>query len=422
MGGTLAVWCEEETSTSREPVVGPYNLEGMYDRPQATRGDAITPRLELHVNLWRDIDPYPDFLDIGFKLQFCTRVRRLALFLPELIPLDRISDLSPLLRHGLTLNAVFNDVLEITNRSDTYFDISRRGDSFTRIHHFDRARDIVVEPIALGGSAVGATVVFNEAFCRRLQDRTAQSHYIRLRIEFDDRRDNFFSTEQTPSDWWLLSSFKRIERTEFKLNERRSLPQSISNWFEKSPLRLERVHYFLIRHLRYELILQHQDFRKVRMLERGLWLHYLRGTPPESKDDFPDDWSSSDEEPLVIYHWKEADEENGLDDFGAFAKFQAPKPNLSVYAFAIVLFGVLGSAIHSFFVEVLRRLVPGSWGFWRRSGLMDQNSGPIAIVLLFFVLVSLPMIWKYLWAGKKAKKKPRYTGRRADLFDKESHF
>jgi len=87
------------------------------------------PKVELHFNLWRDlIVRGSNYLDVGFLFKSVANddLREDAskstdsffLFFPGNFRLEQLSDLSLLMEHGSTLNAVFNDVVAITERHE----------------------------------------------------------------------------------------------------------------------------------------------------------------------------------------------------------------------------------------------------------------------------------------------------------------
>ncbi|TBH47788.1 hypothetical protein ELG65_32665 [Rhizobium leguminosarum] len=382
MTGTLAIWHEpiEEQSVRRG------NLA-----PGEVAADC--PTIELHINLWRDSGLHADFVDVGIKIKKGPRLKRLLLFVPAQLQTDQLLDLSSVLKHGTSLNAVFNDLVEITDRSEQYFD-TRLGRAVTRIHSIDLEKDITLEPVEIDVLEIGTVISFNREFCDRFQGE--HDHYIRFRIYLTAASRHLFSSEIIPNEWFLLPSFQNTELTEFRLNERRTIPPSLIKWFENGPINISTVHYFLIRDLRHELMMQHRDFRKIRVLEPSLWRHYLRGRPPETKFDL-EPYPGFGDNGFVIYHWKESGKvENGklaerLEDFNAFAKFRMYRPNLVTYAYMVTIIGAVGSAFYTLAVEMWRWAYPGLFG-------TQDPSSPSGLTNSIIILASLIVFFVALWA------------------------
>jgi hypothetical protein len=246
--------------------------------------------VELHFNLWRDIDVGVNFFDVGVLIRSPKRtaldgkendaemaqsvsamLERFFLFIPGELDANQFVDLSRILLQGQTLNAVFNDAVTAMNFTENHFQIFIKGKPYAAFHHLMRD-DVEFLPIDMERGWVGTLVIFRRSVCARFSENG--QHYVRFRFRLDQRTFDLFSSESSPRDWFLLSSFSRTELTEFRLNERRSFPGEIAarvsgdgaKYFE-----LETIHYFLMRDRRYELIGAHTRFRKMRQLERYLW-------------------------------------------------------------------------------------------------------------------------------------------------------
>jgi hypothetical protein len=331
MRGSLAVWYEQ--------------------RKDGVSGSG-PPRVELHFNIWRDLSSSANILDVGFILENAQSLCRFFLFIPTQIELAKISDLSQLLMHGGSLNAVFNDIIKIGDRGELSFTTAINQKPFLRIHHLQE-QDLSIETVNISGDRLGTVIKFGVALCNRVVNTASEKNYIRIRLILDERAAELFSSETQARDWWLLSSFARTELAEFRLNERRSLPPEIAEWADKGRLQIKRIHYFLVRDFRYELVMQHPPFRKVRRLEGDLWREYLRGRLPGNKtgtDLLPEEAADR----MLIYHWRQPERPNELsdneageyvEDFIAFATFRWSKSNIVLYAIIIALVGALGNAI-----------------------------------------------------------------------------
>lgn len=346
MNGTLALWYE------------PLN-----DGGGAGDEKIGSPNLELHLNLWRDLESNTNFLDIGFQITNLSNLKRFHLYFPSSIDHEDIKDLSTVLKYGPTLNSVFNSVIDIERNEDNFYTIVKNSQPFASIHHVSigKDKDLWVEEQENDDRTVGSLVVFSDKLCERLRkngqkpNRAASPstpfEYIRIRIDLNSDSKELFSKEIRSSDGWLASTWGRLELTEFRLNEKRSYPSQISDAnTQKAQFNISKIHYFLIRDLRHQLVLQHQDFKKVRRLEGKLWRHYLVGDVSRIKAERYEKTA----ERMVIYHWEKSSKgEAGVEDFLAFASFSSGRKNIFFYVLIVLVFGAMGSLLATFLSDFL---------------------------------------------------------------------
>ncbi len=362
MDGTIALWFEPK-ETAWQPA----------------------PKLSLHVNVWRDVSKTHNFLDIGFRLSEIENLRRFFLFFPADLRRGAVSDLSRVLKFGKVLHAVFNEVVEVTDTEETSFCTEIDAAPFLMVHHLDLERDISIEPVLMANNRTGSTVMFTDDLCARIRARAKIDHYVRIRLKLTEDLDQLFSSEVRSGDWRFASAANDLELTEIRLNERRSFPPEIMRASRDRFFTIKSIHYFLVRHVEKQLVLQSPEARKVRRLEPALWGPYLSDQPAIEPKRLKQVIGK-----LMIYHWRAVApaaappdtklfakrrrvEEPGIDDFIVFASFRRAQPNHFVYAMAIVLLGAMGSALF----EALKA-VPGG-------GVLL----PLAILGVLFVLLLL---------------------------------
>ena len=126
MNGTLALWFE----------------------PHHPEAAASPPRLNLHVNVWKDISDSHNFLDLGFQFSDAADLGRFYLFFPVLFAVERVSDLSRIMKYSKTLSAVFNDVVEVAETADRFFKTEIDDRPHLTIHHIDDG-DLAIEPVQM---------------------------------------------------------------------------------------------------------------------------------------------------------------------------------------------------------------------------------------------------------------------------------
>lgn len=364
MDGTIALWFEP-------------------DAP----GDATPPKLSLHINVWKDISKTYNFLDIGFRLSDAHNLGRFFLFFPADLSSDAVSDLSRVLKFGKVLHAVFNDVVDVAASAETYFTTELGGAPFLMIHHLEPMEDIQVERVLMEGGRAGTTIMFTDTLCSRIRATSDLDHYVRVRLKLTDGLDQLFSSEVRSGDWRFASASNELELTEIRINEKRNFPPEITRASRNRFFTIKSIHYFLVRHVEKQLVLQYPEARKVRQLEPALWGPYLNDQPAIEAKRLRTVIGK-----LMIYHWRVLQPaakipekaalfrknpepvELGIDDFIVFASFRKAQPNHWIYAVAIVILGGMGSALH----QILKQFKPlGEENLW----------SSLAILAVLFILL-----------------------------------
>jgi len=352
-----------------------------------------TPRLELHVNLWRDLSADFNFLDVGFRLAHIENLRRFHLFFPVAVDLGSVTDLGETLRYADTLKAVFNDLVTAGSGDAGFYATELDGEPHLTIQMLDVGRDLSIEPVAMH-TRDGAIVTFGEMLCDRMRSVGGDGHYIRLRIHLRGRSRDLFSSEIAAGDWRLTTATNVTETTEFRFNERRSYPEVVARRVGDDGFIIEKIHYFLIRDVEQQLTSQHSPLRNVRRLEAGLWTPYLQGEPTRTGT-----WRAPTRvvRRLAIYHRSaKAEGDASVESFTAFASFRAARVHLGIYAIAIVLFGAMGSLLASLLSAGMNRDVT----FEHLRSDVLAASWVAALIVVYWVVVAMP--WRALAAKLKA--------------------
>ncbi len=349
MNGTLAVWYEPSEASFSEGA------------------QPLKPKLEIHFNLWRDPPSRTDFLDIGLKLSDLDELCRFYVYFPVALSTEQISDLSKVMSFGQTLDAVFNTVVEKGLENDNYYIATCKGKPFVTVHNLTPSTDLSVERVEDDAHHDGCILTFSQNFCNRLKSGPQECQYIRLRIKLGREARKIFTEEITAKDRLFVTLADKLELTELRLNEQRSYPASIAKKAQAHTFDISRVHYFLIRDLGHTLIAQHAPLRKVRRLEPSLWASYLKGeNVPAGNAGHLRKVASR----LVIYHWREGDGTNPIEDFTAFATFRATSPGLLFYLLVIIALGAIGSTLSTMLVTkfgpglsitIFTLALPGLW-------------------------------------------------------------
>ena len=340
-------------------------------------GDAAAdaPRIDVHVNLWRDLPSGFDFLDVGLRFKDVAELARVLMFVPGRIKRDDVSDLWAVMRYGEVLKIVFNEVvLPGPGSADAYL-IEQDGRPWLTMHRIDIARDLSFETV-YSPDGDGTIITFEEQFCNRLRAAVnGCDGYARFRIDLQGAASRMFTVETHSQHGHLAPATDVTETTEFRLNVVRSYPEVVAHRARVGRFSIEKVHYFLIRDVGRRLVAQHGGVRNVRLLETRPWRAYVENRPGGDAGDM---------DRFVIYHWKADGRIQPFEEFAAYASFAADRPHLAWYAVGIVLLGALGSAVAS---EAAALVALASW-----------SSVVTASVTLFSCKLPVAVFW---WFSKR---------------------
>jgi hypothetical protein len=320
-----------------------------YQRNKAHPVKDKRPSLELHVNLWRRVgrkrgEREVNYLDIGVRILEPRDIGTLNLYLPFALADCVLEDLGHLLREKEIASAVFNEVLDVRSAdgSDDIFYLAHNDDHVLTVHPINVKNDI--QPFTLPASApAGFVVRLEREFCSRFED--PGEHYIRFRFKLRADAAHVFSSDVSSEDGWILSSTTTSEITEIRINEARSIPDTVlrfakeNNWHMPE---ITAIHYFLVRDISFDLIASHANFRKIRRMEPE-WDGYLG-------PDFPPGSARN----MLIYHWRKANGGTDVGDFVTLAKFRRSKGNIGLYVLLVIALGSIGSGLHATLSRLLR--------------------------------------------------------------------
>lgn len=310
---------------------------------------ADAAKIDVHVNLWRDLPSGFDFLDVGLRFKVVEPLARVFMFVPERIDPGDVSDLWAVMRYGEVLKIVFNEVVQPgTGSADEYL-VEQDGQPWLTMHRLDVSRDLSFETV-YSPDGDGTIITFGAGFCDRLRASAAKcDNYARFRIDLRGDASRMFTVETQSQHGHLAPATDVTETTEFRLNVVRSYPEAVAHRARSGRFRIEKVHYFLIRDIGRRLVVQHGGARNVRRLETRPWQAYVDNRPGGG---------SGDMNSFVIYHWSADGRVQPFDEFVAYASFAADRPHLAWYAVGIVLLGALASAIAN---EVTALVGLASW-------------------------------------------------------------
>ncbi|MBS4011918.1 MAG: hypothetical protein KGZ72_14330 [Roseovarius sp.] len=319
---TIAFWCEKHDAT-------------------------IDTGAEFHVNLWHfSSKKRSDFFEIGVLVDDPSALSAIKIFVPFDLNYDQIRDLGGEFSEPNLAQGIFNEALSpafaVNKRS---VELLLGGKTYCGVHVFAAGKN-GIDPNELnlkatdGGTLLEITAAAIVSLARQYDD--ARRGYFRLRLLSKKPSERPFVTYIAPQDRAWTSGFDAIEYIDCRLNEARTLPQSVARAAESSPngvAETRQVVFLAVVPVVSAITLSHAEWHKSRLLENEIWERYV----PAGLD-----------AGMVVYHWRRIFtdlESKPLQGFSAFVKLQTRKadfPIIGLYIGLSLLIGVLGSVFGSF--------------------------------------------------------------------------
>lgn len=298
------------------------------------------PEVELHFNLWKlknkekISDRGDSILDIAIKIKVPEEMSMINMFIP--FHFDEIEDLGIKMKDNRkVINGIFNDDCDIKKSGPNNSTV------IERIIGVDNKKNSIKDEIRIftldsdyqknfdiEKTEEGTIITINvENDC----SHGNESNYYRFRIKSDkfekpiQSRDRKFATS---------SEINYI--IDFRLNEKRSLPENLNMLLQKScELSIKKIHFLLLMDISYKLGDTGLDY-SMRSLEDDLWDDYL-GNGYKTKD-------------LVGYHWKQSkkDDEKSIYNFNSYIRIEEVKSSnmiIFMYFIGVLIFGLINNSI-----------------------------------------------------------------------------
>lgn len=255
----LAIWLESDElpRTDQQEANGDSRASG-------------TSGIQVHLNFWK----LPDYnaVDIGINFPIF-REGKVNIFINTKEKLDA-EDITEKLKDDNIINTIFNEFINSeTCPQQTECKKCRRSsgqtDSFC-LRCLGKAPEIAKEN-EYGGTLI--TFNISEVNCSTSCGCTRQ--YIRLRLS-GDAIDKIYIRDKIPAAR-LQYYTSRIDFLDFRLNNVRSLPQSLTKIIYPS---LDSIRCFLMLESGEELLLHSKEYKKVRAIEKEKWPKYLKALAP----------------------------------------------------------------------------------------------------------------------------------------------
>jgi hypothetical protein len=299
--------------------------------------------VELHINVWKI--PLSDkdnakFLDIGLMIRDYTSGASLCMFVPDPnFGMVNFDDLGANLTNNqsVAFHAVFNERLIITTCScDKFAKIKRdSGESFI-LYKLDKHNgDVSIDSDRYGGSIVKIKIPEMPD-----EGKDINNIYFRFRLSGVCIEESF--TQDNLASDALQHYISRIELFDMRVNEVRTLPDSLVESMSRNAVRFNKIQFFLMCDAKEELVLAKTGQKNARNLESEIWENYIR-----SAGKFKNNSS------IIAYQWSKQtadNEKDKIDDFSMLIKIKLDTISNGKIVCAIcfvIAVGVISSLISS---------------------------------------------------------------------------
>jgi hypothetical protein len=322
------------------------------------KGSDETATVEYHFNFWRlprrswwrklrtwRWGAQRDFVEIGILVDQPDQIDCICIFLPFLVECSTVTDCGPYFRDENIAEGIFNEKISIgipAAKDGAFVDLKVDGNTFCRVHEFELSNNSIsdnhlklkpvdhgtmleISPQAVGAPATGISA----------DGKT----YFRLRVRMPDENKNPFIQRIHPADWALQSGFEAIELINFRLNEMRTLPDTVQSKLRQNGgianAQVRLVAFLTAIPAISDMTSASSPSHKSRTLESEIWDKYVDNGLPHD---------------VAVYHWKkERNLENGptsINEFSAFVKLKQRRAGLGTIAIYLLIafaFGVFGN-------------------------------------------------------------------------------
>lgn len=289
------------------------------------------PQFDFHANYWSlgDIktskkikDPY---LDIGIQIKNYKLIDKLTFYCPFEVNEDCLMDLSDKLKDKGNASLIFNDVCE-----------KETEDIYTIIKLSTKEKLLLFplkEPIegvcSLEKIEEGSYINFDFKQFRKYAEQSQNEGfdidnvYIRFRLCFSGLKD-MICFDDEPLNKSFESAFSGTRTIDFKINEKRNIPQKIRakrTLQEEKMACFTKVHFLVMEPSSYDVVSFSDEKVNCRELEEGEWDDYLDTNIDQKKGH------------VLAYHWKrKAEQGDPKESFSCLVKIRYSKTSRKTIA------------------------------------------------------------------------------------------
>lgn len=355
------------------------SLAFWYTKKARYTGDPLS--VVMNFNLWTQCASSEEtFLDIGFVVSNIASAEHLTLYIP--FKKADVKDLTDNIRDSKTMSAIFNESYSIVDLSNTvhFWPVrNSTGDTVFYIYSWEKSPEtsaVSIQPINASTEHEGTIFKINtSAILAQFSaldgvDTTKKNDlYFRFRVTIPNTvaRDTIVR-KYTPRDSFLQSTLATTYIVDFRFDDLRSLPSSITESmqtqkFEFTPV--SKLHFFLMTKAHVDVETGPQAIT-IRELEENTWDDYIS--------------KRFDTRDIVAYHYKA--EKKPICQWELFAKVKVNHSTWMVIVGYLLVLALISGTIN-FISNVIWSLFI-SLPLWRTINEFFLSN--IGICVIIFVL------------------------------------
>lgn len=308
-----------------------------YEPSNRYKNDADEPRDFININFWSQVHQQKDicYFDFGVYVDNIDIAKSIFVYCPFKIDKKDITDLGHRLNDTRLVNALFNEIYDITKgkAKRKLIDCKKPGTKKFIIYDLQEDNDIEVEYCkrlpsvncdSFLDSNKGTIITLNVSdMSLKAEDdlKAYKSYYFRFRIKVDKKSLSMIS-QKVGNESLLADSFVSTDIMDFRINDIRSCCDEVRERFNiNKHFNLRSIHYLVMRNADDKVIVQGKECIS-RLLEKDVWEAYIENL----------------EQNVIAYHFKEkATQQNSVDNLCVLVRFQNRKANKEVYTrYAII--------------------------------------------------------------------------------------
>jgi len=259
------------------------------------------------------------YIEFGIKISNYKKIDQVHVYFPYNISQHDIKDIVPELTNITTLNALFNEKMNISQEDGGFYLISSKKG--TEKKHFVVSTSYFDKDDIKHIEGEGCLLTLNIPHSKN----HANILYKRIRV----KKLEGSVTEFSSNNFFIEGLFKKLQTVEININSLRRLPKYVIDRMNGSH-KIKSVNFFMMTDIFMNLIFHSQDIKSSRILEEDTWNKYL-GI----------DKSFKGLKKVVAYQWKSPKD---IDDYNLFIKLEKTEKRWILFAMSIlfiVFFGII---------------------------------------------------------------------------------
>lgn len=315
--------------------------------------DSEKPNDFLNINFWSQVPKQKNicYFDFGVYVDNIDLANNIFIYCPFRIEKKDIIDLGSRLSDTRLVNALFNELYDITKGSAKrkLIDCKKTDSKKFIIYDIQEDSDVKVDYCKrLASDDSGCSYSSNKGTIITLNVtdmsskaeadlRLYKSYYFRFRVKVEKKSLSMIS-QKVGNESLLADSLVSTDIMDFRINDIRSCCDEVRERFNSNKhFRFQSIHYLVMRNADDKVIVQGNECIS-RLLEKDVWETYIENL----------------ETNMVAYHFKEkCTSKKGVENLCVLVRFQNRKANWEVYV-RYILIAVVLSIICDVFKGLLR--------------------------------------------------------------------